>query len=397
MPEYDLEGQTLGEYEVRARLALGSMSTVYEAYQHALDRLVALRVLNSKLAENPQYVKAFRHEAALLARLEHPHILPIHSYGQERGCYYMALRLMRGGSLKDKVGSSGGLPLPECSTLTRQMASALDFVHQQGLVNGELSRANILFDGWGNPYIGNLFFAGLTASEEERLAWSYAAPERWHGAEATPASDQYAFGVVAYYMLAGEKPFQGRGNKLREQHLSVPPPAPQTHRPDAPLAVNAVLNRALAKQASERYPTVMDFARAFEEALRATPQHVFISYSRRDKDYARRLADDLTGSSFKVWIDDQIDYGDAWFREIDKAINGCAAFVVIMTPDAYESEWVQKEILLAKRYKKPIFPLLLKGDEFAILIDIQFGDVKDGALPPADFYRRLRRAVYGEG
>ncbi len=397
MAERELEGQTLGEYQIREMIAPGSMNTIYEAYQPALKRSVALRVLNRKQRENPHYVEAFMREAELLARMEHPHIVPIHGYGIERGYSYMAMRLMRGGSLRKLVDGTGGLPFPEVVNLTRQLASALDFVHSQGMVNGELSRANILFDGWGNPYIGNLFFANIQAGAEESLAWSYAAPERWHGEPATPASDQYAFGVVAYYMLTGKKPFFKRGDRLREQHLNeMPAPAPSV-RPEIPVMVNAVLERALAKKAEDRYPTVMDFARELEKALESVPQHVFISYSRRDKDYARQIADHLGGSGFAVWIDDQIDYGDAWFEQINGAIQSCAAFVLLMSPEAEESEWVRKEILLAKRYKKPIFPLLLAGEEFPIVIDIQFADVKDGSLPGTDFHRRLRRAVFGEG
>jgi len=395
MPTESLVGQTLDEYEVRALIALGSISTVYDAYQPALKRGVALRVLNKGLRSNAGFLNAFTHEAELLAKLEHPHILPIHDYGVAHDIPYMALRLMTGGSLIDRVQQNGGLPFQEGVTLTRQLASALDYIHSRDMVNGELSRANILFDAWGNPYIGNLFFANLQAGGDERLAWSYAAPERWDGAPATPASDQYAFGVLVYYMLTGEKPFQGRGKKLRDQHLNQPPPAPQTFRADLPLAVNDVLNRALAKNGEDRYPTVMDFARAIEQAVQEVPKHLFISYSRRDKDYASQLLGHLDESGFSVWIDSQIEYGDTWFREIDDAIKTCTAFLVIMSPDSYDSEWVQKEILLAKRYKKPIFPLLLDGEEFGILIDLQFADVRHRAMPDANFHRRLRRAVYG--
>lgn len=397
MDSESLVGQTLNEYEIRALIAYGGISTVYDAYQPALKRGVAIRVLNKSLRSNTALISAFTHEAELLAQLEHPHILPIHDYGTERDISYMALRLMSAGSLKDRVKAVGSLPIKECITLTRQLASALDYIHSRGMVNGELSRANILFDSWGNPYIGNLFFANLQVGSKETLAWSYAAPERWHGDSATTLSDQYAFGVLVYYMLTGEKPFQGRNNKLRDQHLNQPPPLPQTYRPDIPLAVNEVLFRTMAKQPTDRYPSVTDFAREFEQAIQALPQHLFISYSRRDKDYARHLTDHLIENGFTVWIDSQIEYGDTWFNEIEEAIQACAAFLLLMSPEASKSEWVQKEILLAKRDKKPIFPLLLDGNEFGIVIDIQFADVKDQSMPDANFNRRLRRAVFGDG
>lgn len=121
--------------------------------------------------------------------------------------------------------------------------------------------------------------------------------------------------------------------------------------------------------------------------------HIFISYSRKDQAYARQLANELKRRGFDVWIDGRIDYGDRWWQEIVKAIRACSAFVVVMTPDAESSEWVEQEVLLAKREKKPIFPLLLKGQEFPLLITVQFANVSDGELPPEDFYEGLAEVI----
>lgn len=116
---------------------------------------------------------------------------------------------------------------------------------------------------------------------------------------------------------------------------------------------------------------------------------VFISYNRHDQVYARKLADDLRRHGLDVWIDDRIGHGDHWFDEIEQAISSSAAVVVIMTSEAEKSEWVKKEILIAKRERKPIYPVLLQGREFGLLIDLQFADVTGGRLPPDDFYARL--------
>ncbi|MBZ0287541.1 MAG: serine/threonine protein kinase, partial [Anaerolineae bacterium] len=199
MHSESLSGLTLNEFEIRELIALGSISTVYAAYQPSLKREVAVRVLNKSLRRNPALITAFMSEAQLLAQLEHPHILPIHRCGVEQDIPYMALRLMTRGSLKDRVKAQGSLPLKEAIALMRQLGSALEYIHSRGMVNGELSRSNILFDDWGNPYIGNLFFANIESGENETLAWSYAAPERWKGMPATTASDQYAFAVLVYY------------------------------------------------------------------------------------------------------------------------------------------------------------------------------------------------------
>jgi len=141
---------------------------------------------------------------------------------------------------------------------------------------------------------------------------------------------------------------------------------------------------------------VTNFTHELAQALNTEPGHLFISYSRRDTDYAQQLKTHLRENGLPVWIDDQIEHGSQWFNQINDAIASCTAFVVIMSPDAEQSEWVQKEILLAKRYEKPIFPVLLRGQEFPLLIDIQFADVRDERMPGTAFYRRLNRVVFGQ-
>lgn len=122
--------------------------------------------------------------------------------------------------------------------------------------------------------------------------------------------------------------------------------------------------------------------------------HVFISYSKMNRDYARALADKLLALGFNVWIDDRIDYGEDWWREIVRAIKACGAFVVIMSPESGESRWVQREVTLADELRKPTFPLLLEGDllssdYWAIFVRSQYVDVRSRQLPPNDFFSRL--------
>lgn len=121
--------------------------------------------------------------------------------------------------------------------------------------------------------------------------------------------------------------------------------------------------------------------------------HVFISYSRKNQEYARRLAEDIRKHGFDVWIDDRIDSGERWWATIVNAIEVCSAFVVIMSPYSEGSEWVEREVLLAQRENKPIIPLLFDGKGFALLITTQCVDVSDGNLPQADFYTRLEAIV----
>ena len=121
--------------------------------------------------------------------------------------------------------------------------------------------------------------------------------------------------------------------------------------------------------------------------------YVFISYSHKDKAYARQLGDDLRERGFEVWRDDRIDFGSRWWQTIVEAVQGCAALIVVMSPDSEASEWVEREVQLALRERKPIFPLLLRGKGFAILITRQYVNVTDERMPPSDFYDRLRQVV----
>jgi formylglycine-generating enzyme required for sulfatase activity len=121
--------------------------------------------------------------------------------------------------------------------------------------------------------------------------------------------------------------------------------------------------------------------------------HIFISYERNDQAYTRKLRDSLRQRGFDVWVDERIDSGDRWLRTIERAVRDSAAVVVVMTPEARDSEWVEAEILLAQDEGKPIFPLLLRGKVFFSLVTKQYTNVTDGQMPPDDFYERLEREV----
>ena len=121
--------------------------------------------------------------------------------------------------------------------------------------------------------------------------------------------------------------------------------------------------------------------------------HIFISHSPEDQAYARKLVADLQRHGFEAWIDAHIDFGDVWWRTIVKAIRSCAALIVVMTPDSEQSEWVEREIMLALDEGKPIFPLLLRGENFPIFVHQQYTDVSSGKMPPPELYDRMADAV----
>jgi hypothetical protein len=131
-----------------------------------------------------------------------------------------------------------------------------------------------------------------------------------------------------------------------------------------------------------------------QELLVDSMSHIFISYSHRDTEYAHALADRLQGMGFSVWIDNRLDYGSQWPSEIQKQLDACGAFILIMSPRSYASEWVQSELQRAKRKAKPVFPLLLEGDEPWLSVEsTQYYDVRDHRLPGEDFYADLKQAA----
>lgn len=122
--------------------------------------------------------------------------------------------------------------------------------------------------------------------------------------------------------------------------------------------------------------------------------HIFISYSHKDTEYAHALADSLQSMSFTVWIDERLDYGSQWPSEIQKQLDSCDAFILIMSPRSFASEWVQSELQRAKRKLKPVFPLLLEGDEPWLSVEsTQYYDVRNRKLPDDEFYADLKHAV----
>ena len=133
--------------------------------------------------------------------------------------------------------------------------------------------------------------------------------------------------------------------------------------------------------------------RVSEQAGKLIVRHIFISYSREDSAYVRKLAQALEREGLPVWLDERIDYGDRWPRVIEEHIDNCGAFVLVMSSHAKRSDWVEKELARALQKKKEIFPLLLEGDEWLEVQTLQHADVTGGVMPPPAFYKRLARAA----
>jgi serine/threonine protein kinase len=270
----NLAGKQLGQYEVIQEFARGGMATVYTARQTSMDRQVAIKVLPPQFTHDPQFIKRFEREVALIAALEHPHILPVYDYGEADGMAYIVMRLMTGGTLQDAT-KNDLLPLDRISTMLSQVASAMDYAHSRGVIHRDLKPSNILLDSQGNAYVADFGIAHLTFDSQSLTGTgmaigtpAYMSPEQAQGQNIDARTDIYAMGIILYELLTGKIPFQGdTPMALILKHMSEPLPSPRASRPDLPAAIEQVVIRATAKKPDDRYDSMTALNQAFTAAL----------------------------------------------------------------------------------------------------------------------------------
>jgi WD40 repeat protein len=276
-----LVGQTLGGCELRELLGVGGMGAVYRAYQKSLSREVAVKVMSPDLVKDATFLERFEREAKTSAALEHAHIVAVYEYGVEGKISYVVMRLLRGGTLTQRLSQQVGTqyPLPalgETAGLLNQLSGALDYAHSQGVIHRDIKPSNVMFDQHGNAYLVDFGIAKLVAATKSLTTTGlvmgtplFMAPEQWRAEEVVPATDQYSLAVMAYLLVTGMFPFDAdTPHGLMYKHLSENFPPPQMHRSDVPQEVTSVLERAMAKSSAERFQTTTAFAQAFERAVR---------------------------------------------------------------------------------------------------------------------------------
>ncbi|GEM_PF-1510059 len=279
-----LISQTLGNYEIVGKLGKGGMATVYRARQRNMQRDVAIKVMSADLAADPEFVARFEREAHVIARLEHPRILPVHDFGHEGELFYLVMRLVEGESLYYRL-KRGPLPLPTVARYLTQIAEALDYAHAEGVIHRDLKPNNILIDQWDNLYLMDFGLAKIMAATQSLTQTgvvlgtpAYMAPELWRGEPVDARTDVYALGVILYEMVLGHTPFESDTPfTLMYKHINDPPPSPRETMPDLPVEVEQVILKALAKDKDARYQSAGELARAFNEVVRVAgtlPQRV---------------------------------------------------------------------------------------------------------------------------
>jgi serine/threonine-protein kinase len=274
-------GRTLAHYDLLAELARGGAARVYRAFDTRERRDVAIKVISTGFPtgtpadakEHRTFVTRFERAVAVALQLRHPHIVAVYDAGATERVVYLVMRLCDGGSLRRRLDASGPLPVGLAARYGVQMARALDYAHQRGILQHEVKPAHmllakenplhLLLSDFGSATILRLRHvtsAGIVIGAPE-----YMSPEQAAGKESDPRSDIYSLGVVLYEMLTGRPPFMGQSPiAIMYQHVHVAPASLRGDHPQVPGELWQVIETALRKQPDERYPTAAEFATALE-------------------------------------------------------------------------------------------------------------------------------------
>ena len=271
----NLIGKKLGSYQLVSQLGKGGMGVVYKAYDTQLARYVALKVLPPRYALDPVFVSRFWQEAKAAANLEHPHIIPIYNYGEYDGYHYIAMRLVRAGSLA-RLLHGQALELEQIYHIVNQVGSALDYAHSREIIHRDVKPDNILISRRSGCLLTDFGIAKLLESTAHLTQTgsslgtpTYMSPEQIRGQEDMDGrSDIYSLGVVTYEMATGRPPFMGNTiQAIQLKHLNEAPPSPRKLNSSLPKAAEEILLKALAKERDKRYASASQMALALQAVL----------------------------------------------------------------------------------------------------------------------------------
>ena len=265
-----------GPYTLNWLIGRGGMGEVHNAFDTRHNRYVALKLLSREVSEDPGLRARFRREAQVVATLRHPHVIPVHGFGEIEGRLYLDMRLVEGSDLA-AVLEAGALPPGRAVDIVEQVAGALEAAHDEGLVHRDVKPSNVLIArGSGTEEFAYLVDFGIarsvgspTVTREDQPAGTlaYMAPERFRGARPAATGDIYALACLLYECLTGQRPFEAATlPDLLHAHLDQRPPKPSSNLPDL-VAFDAVIAKGLAKDPDRRYRTAADLARAARGAL----------------------------------------------------------------------------------------------------------------------------------
>lgn len=274
-------GQQVGAYRVIAQIGSGGMATVYKASHEKLERLVAIKVMHTAFMQDPNFRTRFEREAKIIARLDHPHIVPVYDYAEIDGQPYLVMKHIEGRTLKQMLIKQT-LTLADILRLLTPIADALDYAHSMNVLHRDIKPSNIIIDPNGTPYLTDFGMARIVQVGESTISADmmlgtpqYISPEQALGKQDIDArTDLYSLGVVLYELIVGQVPFSGdTPYSVIHDHIYRALPLPHEVNPAVPPQVEAVLLKALAKEPSGRYATAKTMMAALREALDASGLH----------------------------------------------------------------------------------------------------------------------------
>ena len=267
-------GENVGPYRVMEQLGRGGMATVYKAYHANLDRHVALKVLHPAFLEDENFLARFQREARLVAKLEHPNIVPVYDFAEHTGQPYLVMKYVEGETLKALI-NRGRLSVEQIWDVVEAVGAGLAYAHKQGILHRDIKPSNVIVANDGQMYLADFGLARIAEMGESTLSGDmimgtpqYISPEQAMGVKDLDArTDIYSFAVVLYEMLVGQVPFSADTPfSIIHDHIYSPLPLPKSVNPSVPEEVERVLLKALAKERDDRYQSVPELVKAFKDA-----------------------------------------------------------------------------------------------------------------------------------
>ena len=281
-------GSMFGPYQLKRVLGRGGMGEVYEAEHTVKGWTVALKLMSESVSKDPVFRERMKREARHTGRLQEPHVVPIHDYGEIDGQLYLEMRLIEGTDLDTLLKRSGPLTPPRAVAIITQIASALDAAHAAGVMHRDVKPPNILVTREDFAYLVDFGIASATTDEKITQlgtavgTWKYMAPERFSSGEVTHRADIYALACVLYECLTGAPPYTSdSAGVLVTSHMMDPIPQPSAKRAGISRSFDAVIARGMAKRPQERYAKAGDLARAAHQALNNPDQDQAVDILRR--------------------------------------------------------------------------------------------------------------------